>query len=42
MPCTSVKGQVLADLVTEFAEGPVENESEEYRMGEKSVVLVMA
>ena len=25
MPCTSVKGQVLADLVAEFTEGPTEN-----------------
>ena len=29
MPRTSVKGQVVADLVTEFAEGPTENESKE-------------
>ena len=29
MPCTLVKGQVLADLVAEFAEGPTENESKE-------------
>ena len=25
MPRTSIKGQVLADLVAEFVEGPVEN-----------------
>ena len=42
MPRTSIKGQVLANLVVEFAEGLVENESEECRMGEKSVGLVMA
>ena len=42
MPHTSVKGQVLADLVAEFAEGPAENESNEHRMGEKSVSLIAA
>ena len=42
MPCTSIKSQVLADLVAEFVEVPVENESEEYRMSEKSVGLVTA
>ena len=42
MPRTSIKGQVRADLVVEFAEGPVENESEEHCMGEKSVGLVTA
>ena len=41
MPRTSVKGQVVADLVTEFAEGPTENESKERRMDEKSVGLVV-
>ena len=41
MPCTSIKGQILADLVAEFAEGPVEDESKEHRVGEKSVGLVM-
>ena len=40
MPRTSIKGQVLVDLVAEFAEGPIENESEEHRMGEKLVGLV--
>ena len=40
MPHTSIKGQVLADLVAEFTKGPTENESEEHRMGEKSVGLV--
>ena len=42
MPRTSIKGQVLADLVAEFAEGLVENELEEHCMGEKSVGLVTA
>ena len=37
MPRTSVKGQVLVDLVTEFTETPVENESNEHCMDEKSV-----
>ena len=42
MPCTSIKGQVLTNLIAEFAEGPAENESEEHRMGEKSINLVTA
>ena len=42
MPCTSVKGQVLTDLITEFIEGPAENESKEHRANEKSVGLVVA
>ena len=37
VPRTSIKGQVLADLVTEFVEGPAENESEERRMGENQL-----
>ena len=37
MPCTSVKGQILADLVVEFAEDPIENESNKHRMDEKSI-----
>ena len=40
VPRTSVKGQILADLVAEFTEGPVENESKEHRVDEKSVGLV--
>ena len=40
MPCTSFKGQILADLVAEFTEGPVENESNKHRMDEKSVGLI--
>ena len=42
MPRTSVKGQVLANLVAEFTEGPAKNESNEHRMGEKSVGLIAA
>ena len=42
MPWTSIKGQVLADLVVKFAEEPAENESKEHRMGEKLVGLVTA
>ena len=40
MPRTSVKGQILTDLVVEFIEGPAENESHEHRMDEKSVGLI--
>ena len=42
MPRTSVKGQILVDLIAEFVEGPVENESNEHRMDEKSVGLIAA
>ena len=42
VPRTSVKGQILADLVAEFAEGPAENESKEHHVDEKSVGLVTA
>ena len=41
MPRISIKGQVLIDLVTEFAEGPAKNESKAHCMDEKSVSLVM-
>ena len=37
MPRTSFKGQVLADFVAKFTETPVENESNEHCMDEKSV-----
>ena len=37
MPRTSVKGQVLANLVAEFTETPVENELNEHCMDKKSV-----
>ena len=40
MPRTSIKGQILVDLVVEFAEGPAENESNEHHMDEKSVGLI--
>ena len=42
MPSISIKGQILADLVAEFAEGPAKDESKEHRVGEKSIGLVMA
>ena len=42
MPRTSIKVQILADLVAEFAEGLAENESKEHRMDEKSVGLFKA
>ena len=42
MPHTSVKGQILADLIAEFVESPVENESNEHRMDEKSIGLIAA
>ena len=41
MPRTSIKGQVLVDLVAEFTKCLTENESEAHRMDEKSVRLVM-
>ena len=37
MPRTSVKGQVLADLIAEFVEPPIEIVAEEQNMDEKSV-----
>ena len=37
MPHTSVKGQVLADLVAEFAEPSLEEEAGTQDMDEKSV-----
>ena len=40
MPHTSIKGQVLADLVAEFAECPEEIEGENHNMGEKSIGIV--
>ena len=40
MPCTLVKGQVLADLVVEFAETPSEDKLEEQNMDEKSVGII--
>ena len=40
MPRTSIKGQVLANLVAEFAEFPLEEEGEKQNMDEKSVGVV--
>ena len=40
MPRTSVKGQILSDLIAEFADAPVEKESNKHRMGEKSIGLI--
>ena len=40
MTRTSVKGQVLADLIAEFTEASIENELNEHRMDEKSVGLI--
>ena len=40
MPRTSVKGQVLADLVAEFAELPEEAEGKQHGIDEKSVGLI--
>ena len=42
MPHTSVKGQVLADLVDEFAECPEEIDVEQHGMDEKSIGLIFA
>ena len=40
MPRTSIKGQVLADLVAKFAECPKEMDVENHNMGERSVGVV--
>ena len=40
MPCTSVKGQILTDLVAEFAESPFEKEVETQHMDKKSVSTI--
>ena len=42
MPRTSVKGQVLTDLVAEFVECPEEMNVEQYGMDEKLVGLISA
>ena len=42
MPRTSVKGQVLADLMAEFAECPEEINVEQHGMDEKLVGLIFA
>ena len=40
MPRTSIKGQVLVDLVAEFTESPVEEGAEKQDMDGKSVGVV--
>ena len=40
MPRTSIKGQILIDLMAEFAESPLEERMEKQDMDEKSVGLV--
>ena len=40
MPCTSIKGQVFADLVAEYAECPEEMDVENHNMGERLVGVV--
>ena len=40
MPHISINGQVLADLVAEFAEPPVEENGEKQNMDEKSVGMI--
>ena len=42
MPCTSVKCQILTDLIAEFIESPVEDELSKHRIDEKSVGLIVA
>ena len=39
MPRTSIKGQVLADLMAEFAECPEEMNVENHDMDEKSIAV---
>ena len=40
MPRTSIKGQVLADLVAEFAACPEEMEGENQKLEERSIGVV--
>ena len=40
MPRTSIKGQVLADLMAEFAECLEEIEGENHKVGERSISVV--
>ena len=40
MPYTSVKGQVLTDLVAKFTEMPLEDELEKCNMDEKSIGVI--
>ena len=40
MPRTSIKGQVLADLVAEFAKCPEEMEEENQKLDERSIIMI--
>ena len=40
MPRTSIKGQVLADLVAEFAKCPEEMEEENQKLDERSISMI--
>ena len=40
MPSTSIKGQVLTDLVAEFAECPEEMEGENQKLDERSIGVI--
>ena len=40
MPCTSIKGQVIVDLVVEFTECPEKMDVQNRNMGERSVGVV--
>ena len=42
MPRTSIKGQVLVDLVAEFAESPIEIVTEQHNVDAKSVDIIFA
>ena len=42
MPRTSIKGQVLVDLVAEFAESPIEMVTEQRNVDEKSFGVISA
>ena len=40
MPCISIKGQVLVDLMVEFTETPLEERVEKQNMDEKLVCVI--
>ena len=40
MPYTSIKGQVLADLVAKFVESPIREDKEERGMEGKSIGMI--
>ena len=40
MSYTSIKGQVLADLVAKFVKSPLEEKVEKYNIDEKSVGVI--